>query len=262
MKLTPSSDKQVDTVILNGCECESYLTTDYRVMIERPEDVIFGLKMIMRATGAVHGYIGIEDNKPAAIEVLSRLAQQEIDVHIEVVTLTTKYPQGGEKQLVYAILGLEVPQGGLPLDVGVVVNNVGTAVWVADAIKCGMPLIERVITVTGSCIKEPQNLLVRIGTPLSRVIDACGGFTCAPGKVILGGPMMGISISSLDLPVTKGTSGILVLSKAEVRQWEQSPCIRCGKCVDVCPMKLSPVEISHFIENAQLEKADLWLLIV
>lgn len=258
VKLTPPTDKRIETVILNGCECEPYLTSDYRVMLERSEDVIFGLKMIMCATGATQGYIGIEDNKPDAIDVLSEYASLETGVGIEVVALETKYPQGGEKQLISAILGREVPSGGLPLDVGVVVNNVSTAVAVADAIKRGMPLVERVVTVAGTCIKEPQNVLVRIGTPLSLLIDACGGLTCEPGKVVLGGPMMGISISSLELPVTKGTSGVLVLSKVEARGLKKSPCIRCGKCVDVCPMKLSPGEISHFVEYGELDKADLY----
>lgn len=258
VKLTPPEGKWIDTVILNGCECEPYLTSDYRIMVERPEDVIFGLKMIVRAVGAKRAYIGIEDNKPAAIDVLRKHAELEKDVSIEVVVLETKYPQGGEKQLISAMLGLEVPSGGLPLDVGVVVNNVGTAVAIADAIKVGMPLVERVVTVTGSCVKEPQNILARIGTPLSKLIEACGGLTSDAGKVVLGGPMMGVSVSSLELPVTKGTSGVLVLSKEEASGFEQSPCIRCGKCVDVCPMKLSPVEISHFVEYGELDKADLY----
>ncbi|MBC7190245.1 electron transport complex subunit RsxC, partial [Candidatus Aerophobetes bacterium] len=249
VKISPPPGKKIDTIILNGCECEPYLTSDYRIMLERPDDCIFGLKAIMRACGAQKGYIGIEDNKKEAIKLLQQNVKDEKD--IEVVTLKTKYPQGGEKMLIKAILGREVPSGGLPLDVGVVVSNVGTACAISEAIKKGKPLIERVITVTGNGIERPSNLLVPIGTPLKYILEYCGLKENA-SAIIMGGPMMGIAQWSLDVPVIKGTSGILVFTEDEIRREEEQPCIRCARCVDHCPVGLMPTTL------AKLIKAEKW----
>ncbi len=242
VKLAPPPDKKVDTVILNGAECEPYLTSDHRLMLEYPEDVVLGLQALMKALGVEKGYIGIETNKPDAIEKVYEAAKG-ID-GIEVVALKTKYPQGAEKQLIYACTKREVPSGGLPADAGVVVNNVGTAAAVAKAIKTGMPLVERIVTITGAGVNQPKNLMVRIGTSFREIIEQCGGLKGKVGKVIAGGPMMGITQFSLDIPAIKGTSGILVLSEEEAKLPEPSNCIRCGKCVEVCPINLMPVNIS------------------
>lgn len=242
VKLAPPPDKKVDTVILNGAECEPYLTSDHRLMLEYPEDVVFGLQALMKALGVKQGYIGIETNKPDAIEKIYEAAKGIEG--IEVVALKTKYPQGAEKQLIYACTKREVPSGGLPADAGVVVNNVGTAAAVAKAIKTGMPLIERIVTITGQGVNSPKNFIVKIGTSFREVIEQCGGLKGKVGKLIAGGPMMGITQFSLDIPVIKGTSGILVLSEEEARLPEPSNCIRCGKCVETCPINLMPVNIS------------------
>lgn len=242
VKLAPPPDKKVDTVILNGAECEPYLTSDHRLMLEYPEDVVFGLQALMKALGVRKGYIGIESNKPDALEKVYEAAKGIED--IEVVALKTKYPQGAEKQLIHACTKREVPSGGLPADAGVVVNNVGTAAAVAKAIRTGMPLIERIVTITGQGVNSPKNLIVKIGTSFKEVIEQCGGLKGKIGKIIAGGPMMGITQFSLDIPVIKGTSGILVLSEEEARLPEPSNCIRCGKCVEVCPINLMPVNIS------------------
>jgi electron transport complex protein RnfC len=251
VKLSPPPGKVVDTIILNGAECEPYLTSDHRLMMERPEDVLYGLRVFMKALNVEKGFIAIENNKPDALEAVYNVGKGIEG--IEVVAVKTKYPQGAEKQLINACTGREVPSGGLPADAGVVVNNVGTAAAVASAVKKGMPLIERIVTVTGNGIKNPKNLLVRIGTSFKDVIDECGGFNGTPGKVIAGGPMMGIAQYSVDIPVIKGTSGILVLTEEEAELPEMSNCIRCGKCVEVCPINLMPVNISNY---ALLDKFD------
>lgn len=254
VKLAPPPEKNVDTVILNGAECEPYLTADHRLMVEHPEDVVFGLQALMKALGVKKGFIGIETNKPDAIEKVYNAAEGLEG--IEVVALKTKYPQGAEKQLIYACTGREVPSGGLPADAGVVVNNVGTAAAVARAIKTGMPLIERIVTITGEGVNDPKNLIVKIGTSFREVIEQCGGFKGKVGKVIAGGPMMGITQFSLDVPVIKGTSGILVLSENEARLPEPSACIRCGKCVETCPINLMPVYISANSLAGRFEQAE------
>lgn len=249
VKLAPPPDKKVDTVILNGAECEPYLTADHRLMLESPEDVVDGLKALMKALSVKKGFIGIESNKPDAIEAIYNAAKGIEG--IEVVALKTKYPQGAEKQLIYACTGREVPSGGLPADAGVVVNNVGTAAAVAKAIKTGMPLVERIVTITGAGVKTPKNLMVKIGTSFKEVVEQCGGLNGQAGKIVAGGPMMGITQFSLDVPVIKGTSGILILSENEARLPKPSNCIRCGKCVDVCPINLMPINISA---NALLDR--------
>ncbi len=243
VKLSIPEGKTVDTMILNGAECEPYLTVDHRVMLEQAEEVVYGLKALMKAIGVTKGYIGIEDNKTNAIKVLTEACTGEAG--IEVVPLHTKYPQGGEKMLITAITGREVPSGGLPADAGCVVNNVTTAVAVTKAIREGMPLIERPVTITGHGIKNPQNLIVKIGTSVSELIEQAGGFNGTPGKVILGGPMMGPSAHNIDVPVQKGTSGVLVLTVNDAQDFEPQPCIRCARCVDVCPVFLMPITLAN-----------------
>ncbi|MCG0275229.1 MAG: electron transport complex subunit RsxC [Thermosediminibacteraceae bacterium] len=254
VKLSPPPGKTIDTIIVNGAECEPYLTADHRLMVERPDDVVLGLRAIMKATGVKRAYIGIEDNKPDAIEAMKEAVKGFNG--IEVVPLATKYPQGGEKQLIYAITGREVPSGGLPMDVHVIVDNAGTCAAIANVLKTGMPLIERITTVTGAGVKEPKNLLVRIGTPVEELIEQCGGFNGEPGKVIMGGPMMGISQAQLEVPVMKGTSGVLVLQKSEVKTNEPMPCIRCARCVDACPIRLLPTYLGKFAERGMWDEAE------
>ncbi|AGB41910.1 electron transport complex, RnfABCDGE type, C subunit [Halobacteroides halobius DSM 5150] len=254
VKVSIPDDKEVDTVILNGAECEPYLTVDHRLMLEEAKKIVTGLKALMKMTEAKKGYIGVEDNKLDAIKKLQDVTKG--NSQLKVVPLETKYPQGGEKQLIDAILGKEVPSGGLPLDIGVVVNNTGTAAAMAEAITEGKPLIQRAVTITGA-VKQPQNLLVRIGTPVESLIDQCGGFKGNPGKVILGGPMTGKAQSELDVPVTKGTSGVLVLSEKEVNHYpDASPCIRCARCVDACPAKLIPTNIVKLVKEDMISEAD------
>jgi len=247
VKLSPPEDKPIDTVILNGCECEPYLTADHRIMLERSEDCILGLMLVLRAVGAERGIIGVEANKPDAIEALRKAA----DGKVEVVPLKVKYPQGAEKMLIKALLDREVPSGGLPMDVGVVVQNVGTAVAIAEAVREGKPLIERVVTVAGK-VGRPGNYLVPIGTPFSWVLEAAGGLSEGASQVVMGGPMMGIAQRTLDVPVVKGTSGILAL--AEGIPPEEGTCIRCARCVDHCPMGLMP---TLFVKLVKGERWDL-----
>ena len=256
IKISPPPDKKIDVVILNGAECEPYLTADHRLMLENPDDVIFGLKVLMKALNVTKGYIGIEVNKPDAIEAIRKSAQQYND--IEVVALEVKYPQGAEKQLIYACTGREVPSGGLPMDAGAVVNNVGTAAQIAKTINTGMPLIERITTVTGSCINNPKNLITKVGTLVSEIIDQCGGFKEDKilGKVIMGGPMMGIAQYTIDIPTNKGASGILCLDIEESRTPKPQNCLRCGKCLDVCPAFLQPLYISAYSLKNEFENVE------
>jgi electron transport complex protein RnfC len=258
VKLVPPPGKSIDTILINGCECEPYLTADHRIMLEHTEDVIYGAKAIARACAAKRIVIGIEDNKPAAIERLKSVIRRQKDYPTQEVTLKTKYPQGGEKMLVKAILNREVPSGGLPLDVGVVVSNVGTAVAVAQAVRHGTPLIKRVVTVAGSGVKNPQNILVRIGTTFAEVIEQCGGLAEDAAKVVMGGPMMGVSQSTLEVPVVKATSGILVLKRWEADAARVYPCVKCGRCVDHCPMFLVPSRLAAFSENGKYSEFEEW----
>jgi electron transport complex protein RnfC len=254
VKLSPPKEKPIDVVIINGAECEPYLTADYRLMIEKPKEIIEGLKILMKVLGVTKGYIGIENNKPDAVSKMNEAAKGEAG--IEVMALEVKYPQGAEKMLIKAVAGREVPARGLPMDVGAVVQNVGTALAVYEAARYGKPLIERVVTVTGEGIKEPKNLMARVGTKISELIDECGGFKDDVAKVVAGGPMMGFALSSLDVPVTKGTSGVLVLPEEGVVHAEDyGPCIRCGRCIDICAMGLMPSMLSILSEKGMYEEA-------
>jgi electron transport complex protein RnfC len=241
VKLKVPEGKKARFAILNGCECEPYLTCDHRMMVERPQAVIDGLRQIMRHVGAPRGYVGIERNKPDAIEALRSVVSG--DPAIEVVGLEVKYPQGAEKMLIDAIFHREVPSGKLPLDLEMLVNNIGTAVAMTDLFEQGKPLIDRVVTVTGPGIRRPANLIVPIGTPLSEIVDYCGGLDDSTRQVILGGPMMGMSQKTLDVPILKGVSGILALTGASPAL-EEDPCIRCGRCLEACPMFLNPSRLA------------------
>ena len=254
VKLSPPEGKTIDTVILNGAECEPYLTADHRLMLERSEEVVFGLEVIMRALGAGRGIIGIEDNKADALRVMGQSVEGKSD--LSVVPLKTKYPQGAEKMLIQVTTRRSVPSGGLPLDVGVVNHNVGSAVAISEAVRKGRPLIERVITVTGEGIRRPANLMVRLGTPASELIDFCGGLKKETCKVIIGGPMMGLAQPATDLPVIKGTSGIVALTSEDVDLSESGSCIRCARCVQVCPINLVPTFIAQAAEHNLFERAE------
>lgn len=239
VKLTPPKGTVAECVIVNAVECEPYLTADHRLMLEKGDEILVGLDLIMKAVGVQKGYIGIENNKPDAIKLLTEKARRY--PNIEVVPLKVKYPQGGEKQLIAAITGREVPAPpAIPINVGAVVQNVGTVYAIYEAVMKNKPLFERVITVTGKGLKNPSNLLARIGTPMSQLIEECGGLPEDSGKIIGGGPMMGKTLMNLDVPVCKGSSGLLILNEKESRRSEEQPCIRCAKCVSACPMGLEP----------------------
>ncbi|MFQ5841189.1 MAG: electron transport complex subunit RsxC [Thermodesulfobacteriota bacterium] len=255
VKLSPPKEKPIDTLIINGAECEPYLTADHRLMLEGAEDIIEGARIAMRVLGVKRGIIAIESNKPNAIDRMKGLT--EGIPQLEVIALKVRYPQGAEKQLIKTLLNREVPSsGGLPMDVGVIVQNVGTLSAIYKAIRFGVPLIERITTVTGSGVREPKNLRVRIGTPIKVLIQACGGFTSEVGKVIMGGPMMGVSQYSLEVPVVKGTSGILVQPVSQVEEGVAHPCIRCGSCVRVCPARLTPTALGVFAQRDMFEEAE------
>lgn len=240
VKLSPPEDKPIDTFILNGCECEPFLTADHRLMLETPDEILKGMAIIMKVLGVKKGYVGIESNKPDAIESMQKAVSK---YGFEIVTVKTKYPQGAEKMLIKAIKKRKVPTGGLPMDVGVVVQNVGTAAAVANAVSYEKPLTQRIVTVTGNGIKEPKNLLVTIGTRFSDVIEYCGGLVDETAQVFMGGPMMGIAQYDLSVPVIKATSGIVCTT--DYRQIEPIACIGCGSCVKSCPMFLMPTRLAH-----------------
>jgi Na+-translocating ferredoxin:NAD+ oxidoreductase subunit C len=254
VKLSPPAEKKIEYIILNGVECEPYLTADDRLMQESPETIVEGMKLMMKAVNAQNGIIGIEKNKPASIKIMKEKVSAE--KNIKVVELEVKYPQGGEKQLIAASIGKEVPSGGLPMDVGVVVSNVGTANAVYEAVALNKPFYERVVSVTGESISNPKNLLARIGTPTAELIEFAGGVKEDVYKIINGGPMMGAAMYALDAPVHKGTSGILCLSRTNAEVYEEHPCISCGKCVSVCPMKLLPTDIQLNVQHKRYEEAE------
>jgi len=254
IKLSVPKGKKASVAILNGVECEPYLTSDHRLMLEKGEEVLVGFRLIMKALHVEKGLVGIENNKPDAISHLTRLAKQYPE--ISVVPLKVKYPQGGEKQLIKALTGREVPSGGLPIDVEAVVHNVGTAFAIYEAIQKNKPLIERVVTVSGKDVKQPSNFRARIGTPVSKLIEAAGGAPQNTGKVVNGGPMMGKALNSMDVPVMKGTSGILLIPEKESKRQSSAPCIRCSKCVSVCPMGLEPYLLMTLTEKERFDRVE------
>ena len=253
VKLSPPEDKPIDTVILNGVECEPYLTSDYRLMKEKARDIITGLKLIMKIVNAKKGYIGIEANKPDVITEMEKLLVSE--ANLEVVGLKLRYPQGAEKQLIYAATQRKVPAGGLPMAVGVVVQNVGTAFAIYEAIRFKKPLVERVISITGSPVANPKNILARIGTPFSELVELCGGTKETVGKAISGGPMMGFALPSLDATMGKGSSGLVLMNEKQAKLNEEGNCLRCARCVDVCPMNLVPSMIAAAVKYNNLDMA-------
>ncbi len=255
VKLTPPPGCKAEFVIINAVECEPYLTADHRLMLEHADEILVGVELIMKAVDVKQGFIGIESNKPDAIALMTERAKQYEG--IQVVPLKVKYPQGGEKQLIEAVIGREVPAPpAIPINVGAVVQNVGTAFAIYQAVMKNKPLIDRVITVTGKQVKQPGNLLARLGTPFSQLIDECGGLPEDTGKVIGGGPMMGKALLNLDVPMTKGSSGLLLMSKAEAKRTEPEACIRCAKCVSACPMGLEPYLLSKLSSTGDWERAE------
>ncbi len=255
VKLSPPPDKKIDTVILNGVECEPFLTADYRLMLERPDDIVAGLQLVMKITGAGRGMIGIEANKPDAIKIMQKAVSQYRN--LSVVGLKVRYPQGGEKQLIYAATKRAVPnKGGLPMDIGVVVQNVGTAIAIYEAIRYKRPCIDRIITISGSIVNNPKNLQSRIGTSFQELFDKCGGAKAEIGKIISGGPMMGFAIPDLNAPMAKGSSGLLFFDKKKAKLNQEHTCLRCGRCVDVCPHNLIPSMIANAAKNEAWDMAE------
>ncbi len=254
VKLSVPEDKEIDHFILNGAECEPYLTVDHRMMVEKSKKILRGFELLMKAVEVEKGIIAIEENKPDAIKTMRNLVSDRKDIQVEV--LPSKYPQGGETVLIKTLLNREVPVDGLPLDVGVIVNNVATASAVADAVDQRKPMIERPLTVTGKGVNNPGNYIVPIGTPIDEIISLAGGFSEGPGKVIAGGPMLGKSIAEIQAPVVKGTSGVLVLRKEEVEKYDPDPCIKCARCVDACPCDLMPLNLSKYARKEKVEKLD------
>ncbi|MBX7126560.1 MAG: electron transport complex subunit RsxC [Cyclobacteriaceae bacterium] len=254
VKLTIPEGKHVDTLLINGVECEPYLTADHRIMLEKPNEILVGIRILMKALGVPRAIIGIEDNKHDAIELFEKLLGGQ--TAISVAALKVQYPQGGEKQLIQAVLNREVPSGGLPADVGVIVHNVATTFAVYEAVQKRKPLIERVVTVTGKDVKTPSNFLVRIGTPVIDLLNAAGGVPEDAGKIISGGPMMGKAIADLEVPIAKGTSGILVIPEEEAKRTESYNCVRCGKCIEACPMGLEPYYLLLLGRKGSPEKAE------
>ena len=255
VKLSPPPGCKAECVIINAVECEPYLTADHRLMLEHPDEILVGVDLIMKAVDVTKGYIGIENNKPDAIALMKEKAQAY--PNIEVVPLKVKYPQGGEKQLIDAVVNRQVPAPpAIPINVGAIVQNVGTAFAIYQAVMKNKPLIDRVITVTGKSVKQPSNLLARLGTPFQQLIDECGGLPEDTGKVIGGGPMMGKALLSLEVPMTKGSSGLLIMNEKEARRNEPNPCIRCAKCVSACPMGLEPYLLSTLSDLQDWEKVE------
>ncbi len=250
VKLVPPENASIDTILVNGCECEPYLTTDHRTMVEYPERVHLGIRIMMTCLGVRRALIGVERNKPDAIAALQATLPGDLDVTVR--PLTVKYPQGAEKMLIQALLGREVPSGKLPLHVGAVVHNVASIATIAEVFETGLPLIERIVTVTGRGVRRPSNVIVPVGTRVGELIDSCGGMTEDAREIVFGGPMMGQAQASLDTPVTKGTTGVIVLTAAEVKPQRAYPCIRCGHCLDACPVFLNPQMLG------QLAQAERW----
>lgn len=254
VKLIVPQGKKAEVLIINGVECEPYLTSDHRLMLEKAEEILIGTQILMKGLNVEKAIIGIEINKPDAIKHLKGLA-----VHypgIEVEGLKVKYPQGAEKQLIKALINREVPAGKLPIEVGTVVNNIGTAYAVYEAVQKHKPLIERIVTITGKSVVKPGNFLVRIGTPISQLVEAAGGLPADTGKIISGGPMMGKALNSIEVPVVKGTSGVLIMRSNESLRPKEQNCIRCSKCISVCPMGLEPHLLLNLVLASNWEKSE------
>ncbi len=255
VKLSPPPDAKVDTLIINGAECEPYLTVDHRLMVEHSAEIVEGIKIILTILGINKGYIGIEANKPDAIEEMNKAVKENSDgFDISVVPLKVKYPQGSEKQLIEAVTGRKVPAFGLPFDVGVIVQNIGTTKAIYESVVFNKPVVDKVVTFSGKGISRPANLKVRIGTRVRDVVEYLGGTKPELKKVVVGGPMMGFAISTLDFPITKTTSGVLFLTEEEIDLYEHKPCIRCGFCLEACPMGLQPNEIGIYVEAGRAEE--------
>ena len=255
VKLSPPPGSKAECVIINAVECEPYLTADHRLMLEHPEEILVGVSLIMKAVSVEKGYIGIENNKPDAIRLMTEKAQAY--PNIEIVPLKVKYPQGGEKQLIDAVIGRQVPAPpAIPISVGAVVQNVGTAFAIYQAVMKNKPLVDRIITVTGKSVSNPSNLLARLGTPFQQLIDECGGLPEDSGKIIGGGPMMGKALLNLDVPMTKGSSGLLIMRNDDAKRAEPDPCIRCAKCVSACPMGLEPYLLATLSDKQEWEMAE------
>ena len=254
VKLLPPEGVNVELLLVNGAECEPYLTTDHRVMVEYPERVHFGIRVMMHTLGVDRAVIGVEKNKPDAIEALD--ATKPPDLDITVLPLTVKYPQGAEKMLIHTVTGREVPSGKLPAHVGTVVQNVGSIAAIAEVFETGYPLIERVVSVTGPAVRKPANLIVPVGTRLRDVLEFCGGLTEDAAEIVLGGPMMGACQPDLDAPVIKGTTGIVGLTQAETKPREAYPCVKCGRCLDACPVFLNPQHLGALAQAGRYEEME------
>ncbi len=251
VKLSPPPAFKAECVIINAVECEPYLTADHQLMLEHAEEIMVGVAILMKAVKVNKAFIGIENNKPDAIQLMTKVASSYAG--IEVIPLKVKYPQGGEKQLIDAVTRRQVASGALPISTGAVVQNVGTAFAVYEAVQKNKPLFERVITVTGKSLQKPSNFIARIGTPFQQLIDACGGLPEDTGKIIGGGPMMGKALVNTDVPTVKGSSGILIMNNKEAKRGAIQPCIRCAKCVGVCPMGLEPYLLAALAEHTEFE---------
>lgn len=255
VKLTPPPGAVPTCVIVNAVECEPYLTADHQLMLEHADEILVGVTLVMKAVNVNKGYIGIENNKPDAIKLMTEKAAQY--PNIEVVPLKVKYPQGGEKQLIDAVIGRQVPAPpALPVSVGAILQNVGTMYAIYQAVQKNKPLFERVVTVTGKSLQNPQNFMARMGTPMSQLIDACGGLPEDTGKVIGGGPMMGKALMNTEVPICKGSSGVLIMNMKEAKRAEAEPCIRCAKCVSACPMGLEPFLLATCSSKGDWERVE------
>lgn len=254
VKLVPPPGAKLDLLLVNGAECEPYLTTDHRTMVEMPERVWFGVRIMMRALGVGRAVVGVERNKMDAVEALRRTAPADLDVRVE--ALTVKYPQGAEKMLIRTVTGREVASGQLPSSVGAVVQNVGTIACIAEVFETGLPLVERVVTVSGPGVRKPSNLLVPVGTRLGDLLDFCGGLTEDAVEILFGGPMMGGSVADLRTPLTKGTTGVVVLTRRESRPRQVHPCIQCGHCLAACPVFLDPAALGQLAQAGRYDEME------
>lgn len=252
VKLSPKEPEKIEYIIANCAECEPYLTSDYRRMLEEPEKIVSGMKVILRLFDHAKGILAVEDNKPDCVELLKKLTADEPDITVK--ALKTKYPQGAERQLIYAVTGRAINSGMLPADAGCIVDNVDTVVAVNQAVREGRPLMHRIVTVTGDAIADPRNFIVRIGTNYHELVEEAGGFKTEPEKIVSGGPMMGFALFGLDVPTTKTSSALLCMTEDEVSRYEPSACINCGRCVEVCPGRVLPSKLADFAENGDDEK--------